>query len=395
MNQLKKFDFTIKSGIIRGDKDKPYVGLEAVLAPNVNKMNQIVGYLESGTKVIISQRPGKGGMDFNKLLGGKVYAVASDGMSPVYEKDAEGKKTKIQKKEEGLPFFSSSGFYSLSSKDYPALNIYKAYTLLRDKGDKVWIITPNQINEKVKRVMPDMIHFGVLCQELTTTLGDEYNLVKGYDAAVNSKRERMIRRAKEDAEELAEAYVGAEYTELSVSKKEGNPFIMYGYQIDGEEIKKGVILREAEIQDETRDDGLMVTQYYTPEEAVERFVQSKAGISIKDALEAGKPVTFGFCQGHVMRTSVSFRKKMVNFYDPKADNRHGEGVYISTALSGWTLGIIALMQSQHPKFPVEDYDAHHYVALPRQAEVGMNKNENKSFGDPQGIHYSLIDKLMA
>jgi hypothetical protein len=51
-------------------------------------------------------------------------------------------------------------------------------------------------------------------------------------------------------------------------------------------------------------------------------------------------------------------------------------------LHGWCKALVSIMHSQHPGFPRADYDAHHYVAALRQAEVGMNKRADGSGWEP-------------
>lgn len=391
MTPLTKFDLTVKSAIVRGEK--PNKGLEAQAAPTPHQMNRLTGYLGDGRKILVAQRPGRGGMDFNKLLGGKVYAVAADALSPVYEKDKDGKATRTQKQEEGLPLFSSSGFYLLSSKEYPAVQLFEAFTLLRQRGEQVWLLTEEQLTARQRYVLNDELDWDVLSCALESALADEHNLVACHDPDINKKRKLNIDMAKMRAASEEVPYDGVEFNELGVSKKDGNPFLMYCWHAGEGPVKSGALLREAEVVDEDRDAGRTVVQYFSPADAVARFAASAAGQAIRAALEAGQPVTFSFVQGHVMRTSVSFRRKAENVLNKVAKSEFGDGVYILAALKGWTKGIIALMQSQHPSFPQADYDAHHYVAACRQAEIGMNKNGEGKFGLPVGIHYSLAERL--
>jgi len=392
MTPLKKYELTIRSTILRSEKATK--GLEATLAPNPHQMNRIVAFLPDGTKVVVAQRPGKGGMDFNKLLGGKVFAVAADGMSPVYEKDAEGKATRNQKKEDGLPLYSSSGFYTLSSKDHPALEMFEAYTLLRGNGSQVWLLTEKGLAERKKVSMTAELDLDLLLVAVKDALSDEANMVAKFDVEVNKKRERLIRRAKEDAEAAEDdgepPYSGAEYAPLAVSKKDGNPFVLFCWTANGAEPKMGAVTREREVQEE----GRTVTKFLTAEEAVAHFVATQGYKDILAALEAGKSVDVAYAQGHIMRTSVSFRNKAEAVLKDLEKTAYGDAVYVHAAVKSWTKGIISLMHSQHPKFPQEDYTAHHYVAAPRQAEIGMDKKEGK-WTPPSGLHYKLSTALLA
>lgn len=393
MNPLKKFDLIVRSTVLRGEK--PTKGLDATIAPTPHQMNRVVGYMPDGTKVVVAQRPGKGGMDFNKLLGGKVFAVAADGMSPVYEKDKEGKVTKVQKTEDGLPLYSSSGFYTMSSKDYPALEIIEAYTLLRGNGAHVWILTEKDLEERQKFNMTSDMDLDLALTAIKAALSDEANLVARFDAAINKKRELALRRAKEDAETAEEEggapYSGATFSQLAVSKKDGNPFVVFCWSADGTEAKMGAVTREREVQEE----GRTVSKFLTPDEAIENFVGTQGYKDILAALEAGKTIDLAFARGHIMRSSVSCRRKAENVLQELDKPAFGDAVYIHAAVKGWTKGLLSLMHSQHPTFPAADYDAHHYVTSFRQAEIGMNKGEGGKWSPPSGLHYKLSTALLA
>lgn len=392
MNPLKKYELLVRSTVLRGER--PTKGLDATIAPNPNQMNRLVGYLPDGTKVVVAQRPGKGGMDFNKLLGGKVFAVAADGMSPVFEKDKDGKATKIQKKEDGLPLYSSSGFYTMSSKDYPALEIIEAYTLLRGNGALVWILTEKNLEDRQKFSMTSGMDLDLALVAMKNALSDENNLVARFDAEINKKRSLTLRRAKEDAEaavdEGGDPYTGAEFVQLSVSKKDGNPFVLFCWTADGAEPKMGAVTREREVQEE----GRTVSKFLTAEEAFEHFITTQGYKDIQAAVEAGKTVDLSFARGHIMRTSVSCRRKAENVLKELDKPAYGDAVYIHSAVKAWTKGLLSVMHSQHPKFPGEDYDAHHYVTSVRQAEIGMNKVDGK-WTPPSGLHYKLSTALLA
>lgn len=392
MNPLRNYELTVRSTVLRGEK--PTVGLKATEAANPNQMNRVVGFLPDGTQVIVAQRPGKGGMDFNKLMGGKVFAVAADGVSPVFEKGEDKKPTKIQKKEDGLPLYSSSGFYLMSSKEYPAMDIVEAYTLLRDNGNQVWLLTEKQLAARQKMTLSSDMDLDLLIAAIKVSLSDEHNLVARFDAETNKKRERTIRRAREDAEVAAEdggdPYAGVEFMPLAVSKKDGNPFVLFCWMVNGADPKMGAVTRELE----TIDDGRKIAKYLTVDEAVAHFETTAGYRELAAALEAGKVVDFSFAQGHVMRTSVSFRRKAENVLKEVDKPAYGDAVYIHAALKGWTKGLLSILQSQHPNFPMADYDAHHYVAACRQAEIGMDKKDGK-WTPPAGLQYRLAAALVA
>ena len=381
----KKFDFIVRSTIIRSEK--PNKGLEAIAAPNPNQMNRIVGFMPDGTKCIIAQRPGKGGMDFNKLMGGKVYAVAADGLSPVYEKDKDQKPTKNIKHEDGLPLYSSSGFYLMSSKEYMALDMFECYTHLVNKGAQVLLVTDEQLKATQSITLESEFDLELLNSALTDSLADSFNLVSRFDLDINKKRRRGIERAKEEAEDASEQYAGVNFNELSVSKKDGNPFVMVSWNTaDG--IQSVNVLREVETLNE---DGRPVSRYFTPEEAVVEFASTPAYKKLEAELAAGRNVVLSYTSGHVMRTSVSFRRKVENVLAAGTDKPlYGDAVYIHGAMQNWCRGLVSILHSLHPNFPTADYDAQHYVVAVRQAEIGMMKKaDGGGWFPPQIVHHPL------
>lgn len=386
MTALQKFDFVVRSTVLRSEK--PNKGLEAHLAPNPNQMNRLIGYLPDGTKVVVAQRHGRGGMDFNKLMGGKVFAVAADAISPVFEKDKDQKPTKNIKQEDGMPLYSSSGFYTLSTRDYPALDILEGFATLLNRGEQVVIITNQQLKAVQKMTLESELDLELVGSVFGEALSDENNLVAVFDADINKKRRRGIERAKEEAEDSGEAYSGVEFKELAVSKKDGNATLVLAWRVGNGPIKNTLVPREAEALD---DADRPIMRYLSAPEAVERFTQSESFRSIQAELEAGNPVQLAFVSGHLMRTSVSFRRKVENVLAAPADKPvFGDAVYIHGALTGWCRTMAALMHSLHPNFPQADYEAHHYVAAPRQAEVGMSKKADGSgWQPPRVINYDI------
>lgn len=392
MTPTQKYDLLVKSTIIRSEKANK--GLDATAAPNPNQMNRLKGFLPDGTEVVIAQRPGRGGMDFNKLLGGKVFAVAADGMSPVYEKDKDNKPTKVQKTEDGLPLYSSSGFYLLSSKEYPALDMFEAFTHLQGRGAQVLLLTPAQLAAKQQFALTSELDLEILQGEFEAALDHGHNLVSRFDEAMNRKRKRAIDNAQGEAEENGEDYAGVQFKEVGVSPKDGNPFIRFAWRVKGEQtIHTGNILREGLTLD---DNDREVTVYFDAKQALERFTASAEYRKLVAVLDEGKEIDFAFAKGHVMRTSVSFRRKVENVMAASPDKAlYGDAVYIHAAQQAWTKGLVALMHSQHPNFPNADYDAHHYVAACRQAEVGMSKKpDNSGWTPPKGVGYDLDTELL-
>lgn len=382
----------VQSTIIRSEK--PNKGLEVALAPNPNQMNRLFGYLPDGTKVVVAQRFGKGGMDINKIAGGKVYAVAADALSPVMEKDKDGKPTKVQKVEDGLPLYSSSGFYLLSSKDYPALDIFTGYSHLLDDGNKVLFCSDAQLQETYLVELGSALDFELLQACLQDMLGDEKNLVAPFNEGMNSRRRRAIERAKQDLEDDSpdEAAAVVEYAELPVSVKDGNPCVILSWRSAPDApLQTTVVFREATSVNMDYEDGRLIVSYLDAEQAVEFFSNSTDGRALRQALEAGHPIKVCLTPAHLMRTSVSFRRKVHNVLEAPADKAaYGEGVYIKAALKGWTPFICSVMYSQHPKFPAQDYDSNHFVAAPRQREVTMTRSGEKSWNPPVAPTFSIV-----
>ncbi len=392
MTDSQKFDFTVRSTIIRSEKANK--GLDTVPAPNPNQMNRIIGFLPDGTKAIIAQRPGKGGMDFNKIMGGKVYAVAADGMSPVFEKDKAGKPTKVVKQEDGLPLYSSSGFYLMSSKDYPALDMLEAYTHLLHRGEQVALVTAEQLQATEFLDLESELDLEMMGAAMLDLLDDSRNLAARFDADANKRRRRGIERAKEEAEDAEEAFTGVQFKEVQVSKKDGNPLVVLSYRAEGsKDTQTLLVLREAELVNEDYDDGRTFIKYFSPQEAVDHLVSTPAYRSLAALVDSGKKVKVALTGGHLMRTSVSFRRKTENVLAAGTDKPlYGDAVYIHGALNGWCRGLVSLLHSMHPNFPAADYEAHHYVAAVRQAEIGMTKKADGSgWLPPRVVHTPIGD----
>jgi len=386
-----QFDFVAISGVIRSEK--PNKGLEAVMASNPNQQNRIIGYLPDGVKVVVAQRPGRGGMDFTKLMGGKVFSVAADALSPVYEKGEDKKPTKNIKMEGGLPLYSSSGFYTLSTKDYPALGVMECYARVLPGGEQVLLVATDAITNKQTLRLESDFDLDVLTDFLVASLDDANNLVACYDEEINKKRERESRRAKEDADAANEPFEGPAFKELSVSKKDGNPLALLAWSTAAGEVRDAVIVRETEGLD---DADRPVTQYLSAREAVDLFQTTEAFAELNDELRNGRAVSLAFAVGHLMRSSVSFRKKVVNTAAEPADKvLYGDAAYIRGVTTSWARSIVVLLNSQHPGFPRADYDSHFYVAAPRQAEIGMKKKPDGSgWLPPQVVSYDLRGLLL-
>lgn len=382
-----KFDLVSKTTIIKGEK--PSKGVEAIEASNPHQMNRVLGYLD-GTKVSVAQRAGKGGIAFNKLVGGKVFAVAADSFAPVYEKAKEGEKAKtnVQKVEDGLPLYSSSGFYTLSSKEYPAQDIFEAFTKLNAKGTKALLITEKAISEALQSDLESELDLEMLEEQLAHMLDASNNLVAKFDEGANKKRNRVIETAKMEAEDAGDTFSGVEFKELHVSPADGNPFLYVVANLGGT-VKEGYIL----LEEETTVDEKTSVKILTVDDALLAFKSTNLYKNTKKLLEAGTPVSISVVQGNLMRTSVSFRNRVDLLLKEQEWPKYGDAVYIGGALKGWTKGIATVMFSLHPGFPSADYSAHHYVVALRQAEVGMNK-VGDSWGSPLPIVYDMPNKVL-
>lgn len=382
MQSTQKFNLVSKTAILQGEQ--PRKPLEAIESKNPNQSNRVRAFLPDGTKVMVAQRPGKGGMDFNKLLSGKAYAVAADAFSPVFEKK-DGKATNVQKTEEGLPLYSTSGFYLLSSKEYPALDLFEAFVRLEGDGEFVLAITDEELANVHTVTLDDELDADLFLEELKSALGNEYNAFARFDEHANRERKKKIAVAKVEADAGDEDYTGVEFKELAVSPKDGNPFL-YGVWM-GDDGKPQVfdVRRTVEVLD---DDGRLITRSVDADEAAQFFVKGDAWRAIMARLEAGDTITVHYVRGHFYRSSVSFRRKIENVRSGTAKSTYGDGVFIRGALKNWTRAVCGMMHSMHPNFPAADYDSHYYVLACRQAEVGMNRKES-GWHPPQPIAYDL------
>lgn len=387
-----EFDFVVRSVVIRGEK--PTKGVEAFPSTNPHQMNRLIGYLADGTKAVIAQREGKGGMDFNKLMGGKVYAVAADAFSPVKEKGADGKVTNEQKKEDGLPLYSASGFYNLSNKEYPALAILETYLRLLPGGEQMLLVSPEALAHRQTLTLSSELDLELLLDMLAGAIDDAANLVTEFDQAINRKREVGLRRAQEDAEAQGEAFTGPAFEPCTASKKDGNALALLAWRTEAGEELSATIAREAEGVDEDTSRPMM--RYLTAAEAIEHFQQGKSFRRLNDEVQAGRSVQLTFVVGHLMRGSVSFRRKAQEaLQKPKDVALYGDAAFLRGAGEGWVLALVSILHSQHPQFPREDYNVHHYVATARQAEMGMSKNPSGTgWLPPQAVTYDLRAHLL-
>lgn len=393
----KQYDMTVRSAILTSEK--PGKGFEVIAAENQHQLNKLIGHLPSGEKIIVGLRPGKGGMDFNKVAGGKIYAVAVDGFSPVYEKDGEGKPDyNKQKTENGLPYYTGSGLYMLSSKEYPALMIQEVYGNLVNQGTHLQMVTQAQLEAFTEYTVAEDMDIDFLHLEIQMALSLP-PLVAAFDEEINKRRKRGISRAKEEAEDNGSTYDGVEFSELKASPRDGSNILLLAVK-SGEEVKEFVISREVE----EKVDGVTQLRYVDDEALYEYILNSPVMLELKELVSSGKTAQVRAVNGYLMRTSVAFRRKIENYRASGASSenatRYGDAVYIYGALKGWTKSLIAVMHSMHPYFPTKDYEAHHYVVAPRQAEIGMQKAAAAPAGSikqtpaaPQSLNYKLGQQL--
>lgn len=381
-----KKSLVAKSVILTGEK--PNTGIQAFPSPNPNQPDRILAYLD-GTPVMVAKRRGTGGVDINKLASGKIYAIAADAFSPVYEKNESGKPTNVQKTHDGLPLFSSSGFYAMSSRDYPAVLLEKPLVRLLDMGESLVMVTRAQLQKTQRHVLQDELGLELFGQALLELMQDEHNIVARFDADFNKKRKRAIQRAQEEAEDNGESYTGVEYKELAVSKRDGAPAVLLGWKSSNGQWGEHLVLRHGEVQGDDPTDLVKRVAYFEPQEAVEYFWAGPVGQSLRGAVAAGREVEIFITPANWMRTSVSFKRKVANFNNGEMKKGFGDAVFIEAAQQGWVKALVSVLQMFHPQFPQKDYDCLHYVAAPRQAEVRMVKETEDAPARPQGIHYSL------
>ena len=388
-----KFDLIIKSSIIKSEK--PAKGVQAIESKNPHQSNRIIGFLPNGDQVCVAHRPSKGGIEFTKLMSGKIFAVAADGFSPVFDsiKDASGKsvKSKTQKMEDGLPLYSSSGFYSLSSKEYPAQEIFEAYVRLNATGQKALILPYSSVESPLLSDLQTIEDLEDFTKVLAQQLESAPNLVSKFDEGANKKRLRTIQAAQTLAEDNDEDYTGIEHSDLSVSNADGNPFFIIFVKVGASSAQYLMQLEKESVDSATNRTSVV---YFTKEEAIANFTHSTFYSNLVSALEAeSTAVHIAAVQGYLMRTSVSFKNSVEKFKGMQEWPKFGDAVFVKGAMSGWTKSIVTIMFSMHPAFPAKDYDSLHYVAALRQAEIGMNKlgtqGDHTQWSSPSAINYNI------
>ena len=364
--------------VLRGDQ--PNRGITAVPAANPHQMNRVRGRTLGGTEVIVAKRDGKAGMEFSKLLGGKIYAIAADACSAVYEKDEAGNPTRVQKKEDGLPLFSASGFYLLSSKEYPAVDLSRALVHLPDGATDQMLVLAEDAVPHVEQIADEMA-LDLFQVRLLQQLDDARNPLAVHLKAANRVRKRGIDAAIAEAEDTGAPYGGVAYAELPLSPKDGNPFVLIQARSDAD-VRSHILTRDA--MDEVS--GKPVRRFFLAKDAMLRWGHTPFFAEISGWVAAGRPVELATYSGHAMRTSVTFKGKIQK--ERETPGLYGDGPFIRGASAGWVKAIVTTMFSKHPGFPLQDYPDLHFVAAARQVEMGLNR-KGAGRTPPQPLVYAL------
>lgn len=376
MKPTQSFELVARTMVLRSDK--PNKGVTAIPAANPHQMNRVRGFTLGGTEVIVAKREGKAGMEFSKLLGGKTYAIAADACAAVYEKDEVGKPTRVQKKEDGVPLFSASGFYLLSSKEYPAVDLSRALVHLPDGAtDQMLVLAEDAVPHRES--VEDEMALDLFQVRLLQQLDDARNPLRAHVQAANRARKRGIDAAIAEAEDADSPYGGVTYTELPLSPKDGNPFVFIQAR-SGAEMRSHLLARDA------LDDvgGKSVRRFFSAKDAVLQFLRTPFFAEISGWVAAGRVVELATYSGHSMRTSVTFKGKIQK--EREAPGLYGDSPLIRGASTGWVKAIVTTMFSKHPGFPLQDYPDLHFVASARQAEMGLNR-KGSGWAPPQPLVY--------
>ncbi|MCX8017331.1 MAG: hypothetical protein N2690_05460 [Rhodocyclaceae bacterium] len=345
-------------------------GIKVELSTHPAKPHYVLGLVD-GQEVAIALA-GKGGVDINKLASGRVLALAADGFRPAFEKEAAQSGPKEQKTHNGRPLFLASGFYLLSTKDYPAHCILQGYMRLLDEGERLAIVTEKSLRQAGVFTLSgrdDLLRFH---EWAVQALDDAHNFLHRFDADVNKRKARILRRAQEDAEDAGEVLQAVELKPLAADAKDGSAALLLLWHRNGQP-QSHLVRRHIEV---ARDEPLAADArlvFAPPKEAMAAFWRTPAGGELASTVKSGKPINLVAVRGCVMRTSVSARKKIDNARH--STEQHGEAVWLRAALQGWVRGMAPVLSMQHPEFPRKDYDVLHYVAAPRQAEIELVPSE--------------------
>lgn len=225
---------------------------------------------------------------------------------------------------------------------------------------------------------------------LLGALSDDLSLVRAHDEEFNRKRRRMIQRAGEEAEDLGEQYAGVAYEPLVASPRDGAPCVVLGWRSPAGEWCNHLITRHIEVPNEDDPlDPIAKVRMCDPKDVVQHFWDGRIGKALIAAVKGGRSIELCATPGHVMRTSVSFKRKVQNLQSGEMKKGFGDAVFIEAALGGWVRSIVSVLPMFHPQFPAVDYDSLHYVAAPRQSEVELVREEEGGALKPRGIHYCI------
>lgn len=317
---------------------------------------------------------GKGGVEINKLASGRVLAVAADGFRPAYEKDEQGRPTKNQKKHGGRPLYLASGFYLMSTKDYTAHTILSGYMRLMEEGSLLAYLEPQSAGRTHALASRDDLLD--LHRELVSHLKEEGGVVTDFDEVVNKRRQRLIRRAQEDAEDGGVALEPlVQYRQLAADPKDCSPCVVLFWRDAQGRVVEAIVQRRIDRRQGLGPEMALGQDFVSAKEAAAAFWGGESGSSLSRAVKAGHETRVFVAKGWVYRTSVAFKKKVASVMQSRQAPSTGEGVWIEAAHKGWVMGYASILSMLHPQFPHKDYDTLHYVAAPRQAEMEMEQTE--------------------
>ena len=356
----------VQSAIIVGmNPGKP---LEIQLSENPHKANKIIGRLLDGTAVIVSLRPGRGGVPINKLSTGKVFAVAADSFSPVYEKEG-GKPTKRQKVEaDGTLHFSTGACYLMSTGEYKALVMGYYLTYVPQSGDEFFVIDSAAITTRVQVTLRNKEDYVAFLRYMCRCLNPNNNWMHVHNSVINRVRARKIRTAQEQADEEGYVYEGIQPNDLDIDPRDGAPTVFLDVRdavLTSQSAFEIVRCAMGRIEPDT---GRISYTHMSHTDRMKTFANEPLAHRIVARLKAGREVVVSIAQGATFRQSVSTKKKFANALD---GSNSGDSFYCNHAIGKWTNSMVGVMHSTHPRFPNEDYTTNHFVASLRQAEVLM------------------------
>lgn len=350
--------------------DKPGQAIRAEVSNHPAKPHYVLGTVD-GCEVAIALA-GKGGVDINKVASGKVLALAADGFRPALEKSADGATGK-QKEHAGRPLYLASGFYLLSTREYQAHTIVRGWMRLLDEGERVAMLTSKSLAAARRWQLGSRQDLLALHEWGLQQLDDRHNFLHRFDAEVNRRKQRLLQRAMEDAQDAGEVLQAVQHQDLQADPKDGSGLLAILWRKNDRDAWREVMVRRH--LESVSPEGEIRQVFASPKEAMAALWATDDGREMARLAKAGQVVQAVAVRGVVMRTSVSCRKKIDNAraaHDPSS----GEAVWLLAALRGWVPGIAPVLSMRHPQWPQKDYDTLHYVAAPRQAMVKLVQGES-------------------